>query len=113
MEYCPECGALLVPKKEKRKVFLICPSCGYRKETTAKSISNYKIGEKIRHSPREETVVITEEFVNLPTEKIICPRCNYDEAYILEIPTISEEDSSISMYYKCKRCGYSWREMSR
>ncbi|MGQ4913762.1 MAG: transcription factor S [Candidatus Asgardarchaeia archaeon] len=113
MEYCSECGALLVPKRIKGKLKLVCPSCGYEKEVSSESVADYRIGEKIVHSPREETVVISEEISVLPTERVICPKCGYDEAYVLEIPTIDEEETSISLYYKCKRCGHSWREFSR
>ena len=111
MEFCPKCGSLMMPKKVKGKVVLICVSCGFEKTVESAKIAElYEISEKIHHSPKEEIAVIEENLETAPTEHIVCPKCGYDEAYVIEIPTISEDMDAEAIYYKCKKCRYSWRE---
>ncbi|MGQ4832345.1 MAG: transcription factor S [Candidatus Asgardarchaeia archaeon] len=113
MEFCPKCGSLLIPKKDKKtgEVLLVCPSCGYTTKATEDVSERYQIKEKIEHRPTDLPVVITEEaLTNAPTERVTCPKCGYNEAYVLEVPTIDEEQDSVVVVYRCKKCGYSWRE---
>lgn len=55
MEFCPNCGTLLVPTKINRAIFLTCPRCAYKSKT--KKISEYKISEKGKE-PHEVAVIV-------------------------------------------------------
>ena len=57
MEFCPECGALLVPKKQSNKILLSCRKCGFVKEAQDK-LSEYRIVYRIPHSVKERLEIV-------------------------------------------------------
>ena len=61
MMFCPKCGSILRPKKDKTKKVLYC-SCGY----TAKDIKDTLIQETVT-SEKKEIEVVPEEENTLPT----------------------------------------------
>ncbi|PUA32234.1 MAG: transcription factor S [Zestosphaera tikiterensis] len=114
VDFCPKCGSLLVPKREAGKTVLACPKCGYVKETTASSSKNPKtmISKKVVHSERDKTYVISSEEVarTLPKVKgVLCRKCGNDEAYYMIMQT-RRADEPPTRFYKCTKCGYTWRE---
>ena len=36
MEFCPECGKLLIPKKKGKTKSLVCAKCGYESKLSRK-----------------------------------------------------------------------------
>ena len=68
MEFCPECGSMLLPTEDNE---LKC-SCGYTKKLS-KDKSEYNVNEKIKEN---DSVIEKGEDVNtLPTTKAVCPEC--------------------------------------
>lgn len=63
MKFCDECGALLVPKKEKgnKKVQLICRKCGNKVTPDPEEVSDYKISSNLNHVNREKIEVVKEK----------------------------------------------------
>ncbi len=63
MKFCDECGALLVPKKEKgsKKISLICRKCGNKLTTDPEEVSDYKISSDLNHVTREKIEIIKEK----------------------------------------------------
>ncbi len=61
MEFCEKCGALLFPKKQegKKTIILACRECGHEK--TVRSALEYRVEQRIKHSPREKIVIVEEE----------------------------------------------------
>jgi DNA-directed RNA polymerase subunit M/transcription elongation factor TFIIS len=61
MEFCEKCGALLFPKKQegKKTITLACRECGHEK--TVRSAPEYRVEQRIKHSPREKIVIVEEE----------------------------------------------------
>ena len=105
MKFCPKCGTLLVFKKEKR--CLVCLRCGWE-EKVEKPISYVK-------APAEEKIVMIgkeeQRLRTLPQTKITCPKCGYGKAYWWMVQTRSIDESP-TQFYRCVRCGYTWREYS-
>lgn len=67
MEFCPECGKLLIPKTKGNTKKLVCPKCGY--ETTLKSDSEYEVEDEVKHKSTEKLEVIeVEDSENVFTE---------------------------------------------
>ena len=109
MEFCPKCGTMMIPKKENGKTVLVCPACGFKIEANAES-KEYELSRKIKHTPKEEIVTIEGDELNtLPTAHVVCPKCGYTEAYVWEYQTRAGDEAT-TIFYKCKRCGYTWRE---
>lgn len=105
MKFCPKCGTLLVFKKEKRCLF--CSRCGWE-ERAEKPISYVK-------APAEEKIVVIgkeeQRLRTLPQIKITCPKCGYGRAYWWMVQTRSIDESP-TQFYRCVKCGYTWREYS-
>jgi len=109
VEYCPNCGSILVPTNTGNKVVLKCPRCSYIKEVGEEERRKYIVKESIKHDPKERTVVMENEIKTLPKVKALCPKCGNNEAYYWEIQTRSADEPA-TRFFKCVKCGYTWRE---
>ncbi|MET1101009.1 MAG: transcription factor S [Pyrodictiaceae archaeon] len=109
LKFCPQCGTMMILRRENGKLYWVCPNCSYREE--AKATSNFTIlKQQIKHSEKEKTVVIKEPpLETLPKTRAICPRCGYHEAYYWVVQT-RRADEPPTRFFKCVRCGYVWRE---
>ena len=58
MEFCPECGTMLLPKKGEENI-LTCPDCGNEKKLEKEE--NYKIGEEKKKGKEKEVAIVEEE----------------------------------------------------
>ncbi|MHA1417324.1 MAG: hypothetical protein ACTSRR_13860 [Candidatus Heimdallarchaeaceae archaeon] len=56
MEFCENCGKMLIPAKKGKKRILICPKCKFDDDT-----SKYEIQEEVEHKSSELGDVIIEE----------------------------------------------------
>jgi len=108
----------LTVKEQKRstKVVLKCPNCGYE----ARSKPSARRGETVirrpteKLTPREAVVVISQKEASLKTastQKVECPRCGHREAYVWMVQTRGADESS-TQFFRCTKCGYTWREYS-
>ena len=72
MEFCPECGAMMLPNNGVLK----CNKCGYSNELG--NNKEYKVSEEIN---AEETVKMLGEDVDVgPITNETCPECGHDKA---------------------------------
>ena len=102
MEFCPECGAMLLPKEGK----LEC-GCGYTKNLSDNN--EYEVSKKIE---AEENVKMLGEDVDVrPTTTETCPECGNDKAYY-EIKQTRSADEAPTRFFTCTECKHSWREYS-
>ena len=90
MEFCPECGSMLLPTEDNE---LKC-SCGYTKKLS-KDKSEYNVNEKIKEN---DSVIEKGEDVNtLPTTKAVCPECGHTEAYNKPVVLMKLKHVSLSV----------------
>lgn len=63
VKFCDECGALLVPKKEKKtnKVTLVCRSCGRKETPEDEEVKDYVIVSDLNNVIRDKFEVIKEK----------------------------------------------------
>jgi len=114
MEFCPKCGKRLVPtkKKEGKKNILVlkCPKCGYEKPAGGRSSAKV-----VAMAPPKECIAIidrkAQELRTLPTVTITCPRCGNNTAYVWQVQTRGSDESS-TQFFRCTKCGYTFREYS-
>lgn len=105
MKFCDRCGNLLIIKKKKKSVTLVCRKCGkvYRKK------EKLSIGEKLTEGKKQIVVLGKDEGVaELPTIEIMCPKCENMEAHWWMQQTRTADEPP-TLFYRCKKCGYSWR----
>jgi DNA-directed RNA polymerase subunit M len=104
MQFCPECGSILRPKKEDDKVIMFC-SCGY---TTDPKSGSLKDDPKVKKE-EAEMEVIDKEIETLPKCKAECPDCGNDEAFYWLVQTRAADEAA-TKFLKCTKCKHTWRD---
>lgn len=103
MNFCSKCGAIMLPKKEGNKTYLICAN-GHKEETK----QDVKRIEKI--DVKREVHVVEKDFETLPEDNDVeCPKCHSKGAYYWT-KQMRGGDEPETTFYKCKKCKYTWRE---
>ena len=117
MEFCPNCGSRLVPKKpcisNEASVMLACPKCGYVKHGSEETVE-LKVGKKIQRKTQQSVTVISEEdqkMQTLPTIKMECPKCGNHLVYVWQVQTRGGDEAS-TQFMRCTKCSHTFREYS-
>ncbi|WP_456472695.1 transcription factor S [Methanocaldococcus sp.] len=101
VKFCPKCNNVMIPAGD----VLRCAVCGYEEKGEKEG---YEYKEEFK---KKEKIAIIEgsKIETLPTIKIECPKCGHTEAYWwLQQTRCADEPET--RFYKCKKCGYTWRE---
>ncbi|HLI45694.1 MAG TPA: hypothetical protein VKU94_00695 [Geobacterales bacterium] len=69
MEFCPKCNNLMVPKKTKKGIKLVCTNCGYSK--TAKKVDIKLITKSTNKKSKEIAITTPEEVKAREEEKLM------------------------------------------
>lgn len=99
--FCPKCGSMLLPGKEKGEVSC---SCGYTNK------GNLELKEKPKNK-KEDVKITTSNDDNLPKTKAECPKCKNEEAYFWMIQTRAGDEPE-TKFLKCTKCKHTWRDYS-
>lgn len=59
MEFCPECGKLLIPKKKGKSKLLVCAKCGYERKLSGKD--EYEVSDEVERKSSDITEVVVVE----------------------------------------------------
>ncbi|MBQ6219051.1 MAG: transcription factor S [Methanosphaera sp.] len=102
MEFCPDCGKVLLP----RKGILHCFSCGYEKQLSRDEKNEYVIQEDV--SDKNEVIVTGDKVNTMPTTKGLCYRCKNRELEWWMVQT-RKSDEATTIFYRCTKCGNTWR----
>ena len=105
VQFCDECGSMMHGDGEE----MVCSSCG---ETVAKDQD--RAAEFVSTAEQSgDEVIETEEgadFEGKPTAKdVYCDECGHDAAWYT-IKQTASADEPPTRFFKCKNCGYRWRE---
>ena len=102
MEFCPDCGAMLLPQGDKVKC-----KCGFEKDLSKSEANQYAVSEKVE---AKDTVIIKGEDIDtLPTTKATCPKCGHEKAYWWLQQTRSADEAE-TRFLRCMSCRHTWRE---
>jgi DNA-directed RNA polymerase subunit M len=104
MMFCPKCGAILRPKKDKNKKVLHC-TCGY----TLRDLKNTTIKETLHEEKKIE--VVPEQENTLPITDAECAKCKNKKAFYWLIQTRAGDEPE-TRFFRCTACKYTWREYS-
>ncbi|OWT33553.1 transcription factor S [Methanobrevibacter sp. 87.7] len=102
MEFCPECGGMLLPNNGKLK----CGTCGYEKDVSSNK-DEYKVSEKI--NSKDNVVDLGSDLDVRPTTNVLCPECGHNKAYFKLLQTRSADEAPTRIF-TCVKCKHSWRE---
>ncbi|MBQ8016844.1 MAG: transcription factor S [Methanobrevibacter sp.] len=100
MEFCPECGAMMLPNNGVLK----CNKCGYSNELNDNA--QYEVSKEIN---AEETVKYVEDIDMGEGVTEICPKCGHDKA-TYELKQTRSADEAPTRFFTCKKCKHKWRE---
>jgi len=96
---------------DRSKGVLRCPRCGY----TMDSKGGLVLSKSITHSVKEKTVVVDASTASVPPGAVLlkgevrCPKCGHDEVYAWQMQTRAADEPPTT-FYKCAKCGHTWRE---
>ncbi len=106
-----------MPTKEKTgkktSLLLVCPKCGYKKQALNNKLAP-KVAKVIQPDPQKLVTVIGKEeqkLRTLPTVRIECPKCGNRLAFAWQVQTRGADESS-TQFFRCTKCGYTFREYS-
>ena len=114
MEFCPNCGCVLRPKKtETRKglsVVLACSKCNYVKDELVGGVEA-GAGKVIKRAYQESVTVIPkeQEVSTMPTIKMECPKCGNRLCYVWQVQTRGGDEAS-TQFFRCTKCSHTFRE---
>ncbi len=110
MEFCPNCGCRLSPRKEQDQVVLGCTKCNYTKQP----INNRqaKVVKVIQQSTQPFMTVVSEEeskINTMSTIKMKCEKCGNTEVFVWQVQTRGGDEAS-TQFMRCTKCGHTFRE---
>ena len=106
MKFCDTCGSFL--NTDWTNHHYTCIKCGPTEKITENIIyKNHNAG------PSKIVVIGNKEkkLNTLSQTNIYCPKCENTRAYWWMVQTRSLDESS-TQFYRCTKCGYTWREYS-
>jgi len=104
IDFCPKCGAIMVPVKKDSSVFLQCRLCNKK---IKKNIKIMKFVEKLKN--REGVVVLEKDETIMPQTERLCEKCGNKRAYWWMQPT-KDDDEAPTQFFRCTKCKHVWRE---
>ncbi len=109
MEYCDDCGSMMLPSKLNGKKKFKC-KCGATKDLTEENAGAYILTTKIEHSIRGEVtnlsefMVWKEKYLKSSIKDFKCPKCGYNKAH-LETRQTRSADEGMTHFIICLKCG--------
>lgn len=100
MEFCPKCGAILILKTKNYG----CPRCTYSSKTKV----ILKTSEKIDQKNKGVSVSKQDTSVH-PIVNETCKECKHEKAYFWTVQTRASDEAE-TKFFKCVKCGNTWRE---
>ena len=86
---------------------ITCLNCGYESQNSGKEVKQLR-------RDKEQIVVIgkhEQKLRTLPTTKVECNKCGNREAFYWMVQTRGADESS-TQFFRCTKCGQTWREMT-
>jgi len=97
MQFCDECGTMMVSQDGE----MVCTECGATSERDEERAAQFVSTE----SQSDDDLIETEEGANFEGK----PECGHDEAWYT-IKQTGAADEPPTRFFKCKECGYRWRD---
>jgi DNA-directed RNA polymerase subunit M len=105
VQFCDDCGSMM----RSEDGAMVCASCGARADRDEERAARFVSTEE----QADTEVIETEEGANFegkPTaEDVTCEQCGHGAAWYT-IKQTASADEPPTRFFKCKECGYRWRE---
>ncbi|MDS0278218.1 transcription factor S [Halomicroarcula sp. S1AR25-4] len=105
MQFCDDCGSMMHADGDE----MVCQSCGARVAKDEDRAADFVSTAE----QSDDDVIETEEgadFEGKPTaDDVTCEECGHGKAWYT-IKQTGSADEPPTRFFKCKSCGYRWRE---
>lgn len=102
MEFCPNCGKVLLPKNNR----FHCSNCGYTKNISKDKKEDYILEKNLVDN--QELIIIEDKVNTMPTTRGLCYKCHNRELEWWMVQT-RKADEATTIFYRCTKCGNTWR----
>ena len=102
VDFCEECGAIVIGKKGEE---VKCNACGH----INKPKSTVALSEKIERDRDTEILDSSASDEIHPTTEVECPECSHMEAHYWTKQTRAGDEPE-TQFFKCVNCKHKWRE---
>lgn len=126
MLFCPRCGTLLLLDYDCKSGEtaatatagpLRCQGCRYAYQHDAGKLGGQDevdaVSRRIDLSKRkkqlDDVLGGADAWKNVDSTATVCPKCEHQRAYFMQIQIRSADEPS-TIFYKCCQCGHQWRE---
>jgi transcription factor S len=103
--FCPKCGSILFPKKDKKGKQVFKCSCGH----SDKEMKTPEFKEEI--TEKEKIAIVDKEVEPYPLTEAKCPDCKHDKAFFWTVQTRASDEPE-TKFFKCEKCKKVWRDYS-
>ncbi|MFB6145252.1 MAG: transcription factor S [Candidatus Nanohaloarchaea archaeon] len=113
MDFCDECGGMLVSEKKDGKSVMKCRNCGHVQDVDG---GDYTVTEEKEEDPMDRLNVSSEDDkeTTRPTTMKVCPKCskNSDDEKEHEwwMEQTRSSDEPPTRFYECTECGNVHKE---
>jgi len=115
LEFCPNCGSRLEPKKTGvgNAFVLSCAKCSFTKEPADKK-AEARTGAVLQPKPKPFMTIISEQdqqITPMQTIKMKCEKCDNNLVYVWQVQTRGGDEAT-TQFMRCTKCGHTFREYS-
>lgn len=109
MEFCDDCGGMLVSEKKDGKPVMKCRDCGNVQNVES---GEYKVTEEKEDDPMDRLNVNEEgdDETTRPTTKKECKTCDEETEQEWWMEQTRASDEPPTRFYKCRQCGNVYKE---
>lgn len=109
MEFCDECGGMLVSKKQDGETVMKCRNCGNIQDVDG---GDYRVTEEKEEDPMDRLNVNEGDSneTSLPTTKKKCRKCDEETVQEWWMKQTRASDEPPTRFYRCTECGNVYKE---
>lgn len=109
MEFCDDCGGMLVSEKKDGKTVMQCRNCSNIQDVDSEDM---KVTEEKEEDPKDRLNVNEEgsEETARPTTEEECHSCGEDTEHEWWMKQTRASDEPATRFYKCTKCGNVYKE---
>lgn len=109
MEFCEECGGMLVSEKKNGETVMKCRNCGHVQDVEGGEL---KVTEEKEEDPMDRLNVSSEDdqSATRPTTTKECPKCGEETEHEWWMEQTRSSDEPPTRFYECRECGNVHKE---
>lgn len=109
MEFCDECGGMLVSEKEDGEAVMRCRNCDNVQQVEGQEM---KVTEEKENDPKDRLNVSSEddESTTRPVTDKECPSCGEETDHEWWMEQTRSSDEPPTRFYECQECGNVHKE---